>query len=434
MKLFLKIQSAFAVFALSMLLASCANMDPRKVDVELKESAPEAKTTNYTQALSDLGLMTEIYATDALKIQSNPIGDNTGTSGSTGGEIPRDITEIMKSSLNSIGGNVVYIPYDPSFIQNQMVTGYSGFENKTIPQVILTGGITEFDRGLVSRSSNTDASAEAEFSGLPDALPAKNVALKYGDAGKDSVSRITLDFNLLDFKTMSGIPKMNTVNTMEVSKILAGKELGISLFGQTFGLKGSVKKVQGRHAAVRLLVELSMIQIVGKHLVLPYWRLLGDDAQPDKVVMDTITKYYYGLSDAERVANVQTWLYLYGNDLKPTGKLDTATVNAIKQAAPGFQGKVDQDTFVKIYTNIPINHAALGRREMLAKLLQGDATAAEAAPAEPQQVEAAAEPQPQQRKAQKETRAEPAQKTAATQKKGGVTGKKIGRILSEEEW
>ena len=77
-------------------------------------------------------MMTEIYGTGIVKIQSEDIVDNTGTSGSTGGEIQRNITEIMKSVLNTIGGSVVFIEYNPAYIQNQMVSGYSNFENKMI--------------------------------------------------------------------------------------------------------------------------------------------------------------------------------------------------------------------------------------------------------------------------------------------------------------
>ncbi len=417
----------------SMLLFACAG-DPRKVDVQLEESAPEAKVTSYSQALGDLGLMTEIYATGAVKILSNPIGDNTGTAAATGYEIPRDITEMMKSSLNSIGGNVVYIPYDPAFMQNQMVTGYSNFENKLIPDVVLSGGVTEFDRGLVTRGENTDVSAGAELRGLPDYLPSKDVKLRYGDEGKTGLARITLDFNLLDFQTMSGISKMNTVNTMEVHKAVAGKEMGISLFGQTFGLKGSVKKVQGRHAAVRLLVELSAIQIVGKHLAIPYWNLLGEDSVPDKVVVDAITKYYYALNDISAVASVQEWLYLYGYDVPQHGELDADTQNALQQVVPGYnpQAGINPDTFLYVYTHIPVTYEALGRRQQLAGLYEQqeevvEEVAAVEAVEEPVQVyvEEPVEVQPE-AVAQEEPVVQKKQKRAS--KKG------IGRILSDDEW
>jgi hypothetical protein len=345
-------------------------MDPGKVDVELKESAPEVKLTSYTQSLAELGLMTEIYGTGALKIQSNPIGDNTGTATSTGGEIPRDITEMIKSSLNSIGGNVVFIPYDPAFMQNQMVTGYSNFDEKIIPDVVISGGITEFDRGLVTRGEGTDAGAEAEFTGMKDWLPSKRVSIDYNSSSKEGLARITLDFNLLNFKTMAGIARMNTINSIEVSKAMSDKEMGITIFGPTFGRKGSVKKVQGRHAAVRLLVELSMIQIVGKHLALPYWRLLGNDDNPDIVVVSALQKSYYSMSPEDRVSLVQEWLFLHGYDVAVSGYVDGATVAAMQNFDELFEANkpISVESFVDIYTTIPINQKTLGRRNLLANI------------------------------------------------------------------
>ncbi|MCK5241360.1 hypothetical protein KAR34_02800 [bacterium] len=346
-------------------ISGCTTLDPRRLDVSLPESAPEIKTTNYTPALNDLGMMSEIYDTPLLKIQSQPIGDRTGTSVSTGGEVQRDITEIMKSTLNSIGGKVVFIPYDPGFMQSQVVTGYSSFNSIEIPDVILSGGITEFDRGLEVRGSNTDLNAEAEFTGLPDSLPSKGFDMRYGGAEKRGMARITLDFNLLDFSTMTGISKMNTTNTMAVHKVMGDSELGISLFGQSFGAKGMVKKVQGRHAAVRVLVEISMIQIVGKHLMLPYWRLLGDKAAPDRIVLNALADYYSYLTSGETIAMAQEWLNLYGYQLEINGCLDASTIHTLQQVYPKFdseQEKIDVAAFLYIYIHIPLNSQAREQR------------------------------------------------------------------------
>lgn len=426
--------------ALLALLTSCAAVDPAKIDVELPETAPETKVTSYTRALSDLGLMTEIYATGPLKIQSNPIGDNTGTAQSTGGEIPRDITEILKSSLNSIGGNVIFIPYDPAFIQNQMVTGYSNFEAKLIPDVVISGGITEFDRGLVTRGEGTDAGAEAEFTGMKDWLPSKQVAIEYSDSNKTGLARITLDFNLLDFRTMAGIARMNTVNSMEVTKAMSDKELGITIFGPTFGRKGSVKKVQGRHGAIRLLVELSMIQIVGKHLVLPYWRLLGDENEPDNVVISALSRSYYNMDQTTRTIAIQEWLYLYGHDIKITGSMNAETVTALKGFSPDFTANmpISEELFVEIYTHIPINQKTLARRNTLSRVViqqpqpaapKPEAKPATKSPQREEMVSASEPPEPV-----KATQVSTEQETQPVQDYVPAKSATIGRILSDDEW
>jgi len=445
-----KMQIVLIIISFSLLLVSCASIDPANIDVELKTAPPTSQITSFTQALADLGLMTEIYNVDVVKIQSNPIGDNTGTSGATGGEIPRDITEMIKSSLNSIGGNVIFIPYDPSFIQNQMVTGYSSFDDKLIPDIVISGGITEFDRGLETRGDGTDVSAGAEFTGLPNYLPSKEIKLRYGDTGKTGLASITLDFNLLDFRTMAGIPRMNTVNGMKVSKAMSEKELGISLFGQSFGRKGSVKKVQGRHAAVRLLVELSMIQIVGKYNGLPYWKLLGEDAEADKDVESAIKRFYYKLADPERIFKVQEWLYLHGHEVQLNGVMDQATMAALQKFDGSYKtgSQIDENLFLKIYVSIPVKESTLGRRQYLTRLMgqepaptktgtapppqavpQAQAQAAPAAAAKQQQTVSAPPPAAAVKQQQQAAPAPKAAAASSAKKKSS-----IGRILTDEEW
>jgi hypothetical protein len=414
---------------------SCSGMDPRDVQVELEKTAPEAKITSYTQALSDLGRMSEIFSTGVVKIQCSDIADNTGTSMTTGGEIQKNITEIMKSTLNSIGGNIVFIEYDPSFIQNQMVSGYSNFEDKVIPDVVITGGITEFDRALEGTDTGVDVGANATFSGVPSWVPSNEVALNMGDTSKSSKSRITLDFNMKDFKTLAGVPKMTAINSMEVNKALRQKELGITLFGPTFGLKGAMKKVQGRHEAVRLLVQLSMIQMVGKYTAIPYWRLLGEGALPDPIVVDSVTANYYSLSPAFRIALAQQWLYVYGYDVGLTGKIDSKTMAAMQKVNPSFPAgsqELSEQDFVNLYLNMPYDAAALGRRNALNKIINGaksqqQASASEPAPAR-QQAAAQAEPAAAQGAA-------PAQEPA-TSSAGGNTFKSTGygKKLKDSDW
>lgn len=458
----------YLLLPLFLLLAACAGLDPANVDVQLPESAPQAKSTSYTQALRDLGLMTEIYGSQIVKIQSNPIGDNTGTSGSTGGEIPRDITEIIKSSLNSIGGQVTFIPYDPAFIQNQMVTGYSNFDNKLIPDVVISGGITEFDRGLETRGKGTDAGAEATFTNAPGWVPSKSVSLDYSDTDKIGLARITLDFNLLDFQTMAGIPRMNTTNSMEVSKGMAEREIGITLFGPTFGRKGSIKKVQGRHAAVRLLVEASMMQIVGKYLNLPYWKLLGEDAEPDQVVMDSISQEFYRSSEAQRIAKAQVWLFLMGHNVPVNGVLDQPTLaalTAVDSSVSMQTASISVETYGKLFQSVPIKPATLGRRNMLLSGVTPPATPVAAPPLPtptpaPATVQSAPAPTPAPKPAPAPAPApsQPASRTAQASKAAAAaaaskptpppapkaapapapapasSGGSVGRKLSDEEW
>jgi hypothetical protein len=365
--LFKRLVLALWILPVSCLVFSCATLDPQKVDVELPVTDPFQKITQFYSVLDDMGLMTEIYDIEELRVQSMDIDDKTGTAGSTQGEIPQRITEMVKSTLNSIGGLVTYIPYDPYFIQSQNQTGYA-INNITRPEVILSGGITEFDRGLETRGGNTDLAGQKKIAMIPEFIQGSNVGMQYGGNAKAGLARITLDFNLLDFNKMIGIPKMNTTNSMEVGKALKGKELAVSVFGLSFGRKGTIKKVQGRHEAVRLLVELSMIQIVGRHKALPYWRLLGDDALEDRIVIRKLDRFYHRLTGSDRIQFAQEYLYLHGYDLIANGEMDSTTVSALQQFSSDtgvVASEIDLDTFKRLYLTIPITEETKARRDTI---------------------------------------------------------------------
>jgi hypothetical protein len=395
-------------------LGACAKIDPRAVDVDLPADTPVVNETSFDKPLAELGKMTQIYGKRVF-IQGKDITDFTGLSTYGYGEIPRDVTEMTKSALNAIGGNVVYIPYSPVFINNQMVTGYSNFQGKLIPDIVLSGGITEFDRGLETRGANTDFGVTTKpFNVNESWVPGDTISVDYNQEDKSSLARITLDFNLLDFRTMSGVARMQTVNSINVYKAVAEKELGFTIFGPSFGLKGTVKKVQGRHAAIRLLVQSSVLQIVGKYLYLPYWTLVPG-MQPDAVVLDKIRQDFRNLSQTDKIGEMQTCLYLKGYNVPVTGKLDPATQTALTtfKQQHAVQGGTDTEVYVALWSSLGENMEQVGdRRAVLARALEGS-----------NQTEAVAAA-PAKKPASTKTATAKTTEKAASQKTGTKTGSK----------
>ncbi|BCX88111.1 hypothetical protein MIN45_P0478 [Methylomarinovum tepidoasis] len=343
---------------------SACGINPQDVDLDLNTSLPEVKTTVFSEAIHNLGRLNAIYGRDPLYIMAKPAFDRTGTSLPTQGEIPQDISEMVKSTLNAIGGGIWYVPYDPEFMLNTAQTGYSEWGDKLLPNVVLVGGLTEFDRGLVTKEEGADVSGSAEELGVP-------MGLDFEDTRKSSLARITLDFNLLDFKTFTGIPFMQAVNSIQVHKGLGVDQLGFTVYGQTLGLRGNIKKIQGRHAATRLLVQLSILQIIGKYQKLPYWRLIPN-AEPDPVVLDALRDEFYRLEQPDRIAKIQELLYLYGKDVEITGKLDAKTRTAISQfkqeknlSAPD----ISEEIYLALFESVPLDRETLARRQRVDRLL-----------------------------------------------------------------
>ncbi len=342
-------------FLVVLLLGSCG-LNPQNADVDMNLTLPEAKLTIYEEGVRKLGMMSLIYGSSSLNVMSKYISDNTGTSVATSAEIPRDITEIVKSTLNGIGGNITFIPYDPDFLANSVNTGYSDFADKVIPDVIVSGGITEFDRGLVTKGDSTEIEAEIGDYGL-----------SFEDQNKGSLAQVTLDFNLIDFKTLAGVPRIQAVNGIKLHKSVKEDSFAFTVKSVTLGAKGTIKKVQGRHAAVRLLVQLSMIQLIGRYQKLPYWRLIPG-GQRDEIVIDQVLSDFYERSEAERMVVIQSFLYLHGYNLALNGRLDSATQNALNQfaAKQGInKAGVNQETFLALFENVPLDYASKQRRKSM---------------------------------------------------------------------
>lgn len=360
-----------ALFSLTLpvILLSCVS-DPKQMEVPIEPTkGPSEKVTTFSDNLKTFGLMMEIHRAEPLKIMVKDITDKTGASVSTGSEIQQNITEIVKSTLNSMGENVVFIEYDPEFVSAMQQTGYSDFSEKMIPDVVVTGAITEFDRALDSWEKGTDVGAEVQFSHVNKALPSQTISAEYENSAMANKARITLDFNLKDFKTLGGIPGMNIVNAIEVQKGQKKQEFGITLFGPTFGSKGSRKIVQGRHDAVRQVVQSGLIQLVGRYAAVPYWKVFGENAVSDDIVIRSWLRGFPKLDDASRISMMQEKLYLNGYDIEVNGTVDEKTKTAFSDFKSKHNlagGSLNAETFLKIYFAVPVNESVYARAQVLA--------------------------------------------------------------------
>ena len=353
-------------------LVGCTAIAPKPEDLQLPSEPPVARETSFSEVLTQLGMQTEIYGGPLMKIQTRDLEDVTGTSYHTGGEIPKSITVMVKSALNAIGGKVVYIPFWPDYFAGIQVSGYPVSGQKLVPDVILAGGITEFDRGLTTldRTRNLDAETR-ELGDAPDWFGGDTIGLDYSKGDKWNKAKIAVDFNLISYQALCGIPKMQASNGITVYKGITEEEFGFTLFGPTIGLRGSVKKVQGRHDAVRLLVQFSVIQLVGRFLDLPYWQLL-EGAQPDPVVMDTLKSNYQIKDPVGRTLWLKRLLWLHGHPVAINGQMDAETKAALAKVDTSYDGEsesVPVDTFLNLYLSVPVTRQSVERANQFDQIL-----------------------------------------------------------------
>lgn len=387
-----KIFATFVIFCVAT-LGACSGA--KHMQVELPEKAPEEAVTNYSDALVKLGEMTLIFDPGhIIYVQSKDIVDKTGTSMSgKAGEIPYDITEMTQSAINRIGGKIGYVPYDPSYIENRHAYISTGL---LPPEIVISGAITQYDRSTEVTGDSADFGGEFGAGGAFGA--------DAGFSNKRSVSSISIDMNVIDFATMSMISQVQAVNSIKVYKGAKESDVGFSIFGQSFGLKGVVKKIQGRHAAVRTLVEMCVLECVGKFMDIPYWKCV-DGAHEDSVVLKRRKRLFKKQNDVNRTWMIQRLMPAYGIEgIQPNGVYGKRTHLAMKVIADTYKTgspALTPSFYIAMFKNAPFfEKPAFDVDKLNAKITAlpveapQEVAAAEPVAVEPAAVESVANAQP----------------------------------------
>lgn len=316
--------------AATVFLAGCATTENALEDVsklyaerEAARQLPTANLTQYTPALSRLGYMLDLYkdGDPVIYMQTRSILDATNLSNPlVGAEIPGDITEMVRTAVNRIGARVVYVPYHPDYIVSQAQLG-ARF-GVTMPDFLITGALTEFDRALSAAGRANNASIE-----FGNGRGATNVGV---DVKRTAIfSALALDLNLVNFSTQQMVPRVQASNVVKVLNFSAEDNASLGFYGDAFGFKLEGKYLQGRHSAIRTLVDLSVLEIVGKATNTPYWRCIPNGT-PDPVVLDNMRNSYTALPPESKIGLVQVMLRKYGQNIAITRQLDEPTRAALQ--------------------------------------------------------------------------------------------------------
>lgn len=348
--------------AAALLLSSCAVVDwfaGKTSDAEVQQMDKDLgqatkKQTAYDESLKKFGRMLEAYNIGEIKVQSKVIANQTAEK-----ELPDSVSNMLISAVNKIGKTVVYIPYDPSYVINEANTG--GNINRALPQVVLAGGITEFDKDMIEkgRELKTEVSIAKDDFGS-----------KYshdGGAGyqaETGVSRIAMDLQLLNYKTQTYLPNIQSISQINLRKSKLGWSVGYYFQGSGMAFQYSLSKKQGKYHALRLLVEISVIEVLGKYFDVPYWRCV-DGMTVDAQMVNRLKEEFGGLSENQQDSYLKEYLFFHGYDgfSRSTAGMTPAEQDLLKKAMQKFQCTDRAELFVKLWETVPIDSARVRNRD-----------------------------------------------------------------------
>ena len=211
---------------------------------------------NFNEALRCMDQMFAALGKRDVYITTAGIPDATGL-------IAAGTKEMFISAVSQMSersGAFRFVDYDPTQTDVQILSELVGLrEDFVAPRYYVRGAITQLDSGV------TNSSLGASLS-----LPGFSLAASHDQV----VSVISMDLNVGQLVTRQIMPGITSNNSIAVVQSSNGANVGgiVGKAGLSFNV--SLDRSEGFHQAVRTLVDLSTIEVLGKLTHVPYWECL----------------------------------------------------------------------------------------------------------------------------------------------------------------
>lgn len=352
---FLKI---FLMLFAGIFFMGCATQVPK-----LEKMHPTVKSNSrYVSALEDMNTILEVYLPPNFNTQLyhiKSIKDSTGISKTT--EIPPDITPLVRDALSQIHYKIRHVElYDQEDIThisaedilknvNRLNLNIVSGERRT-PDFTIVGNISQFDRNLTSTSNN--GTARGSVGG-----GTKQADLSASSTDASNLSRLGVSFSVYDRNGISVPERFGA--TVDVSYAKNGVDIGFAILGAGIGFGTESTSMHGRHYALQMLAELSIIQIVGRTMTIPYWRVAEDlnIFKEDPIVLDLMREEYLcTVNDDAIVAFTQMQCIANGDfSVSVTGAMDQTTIESISHFADKYGVKNRKFPNFELYSALELN-------------------------------------------------------------------------------
>lgn len=306
-------------------------------EIASPDSNPVRAITNFSGALSCMDDLMARSGVKGVSIAIDDIADKTD-------QLKAGITEMTVSALSSISAKSGAITTFAT--RNPNRDGRDGLKElhamhdsatQRAPDFFLRGAVTQLDRSVVRNQVGAGIDV-----GLFNISGLKAI----------EVDMVTLDLNVGLVRDLSMIAGVSARNSVAVASRTQSGQAGavIKTVGLTFRM--NLNKSDGPHQAVRTLVELAVVEIVGKMTGLPYWTCL-DDPATDPVFRANRLKEWKGKNKPARVRDISHMLRRQNAYKGPINGVLTAQ---LREAIAGYEsrrglipdGQPDFDLFLSL--------------------------------------------------------------------------------------
>ncbi len=276
---------------------------------------PATKTiTSFSQALRCMDELFLQYGKKGIVITSAGIPDETGKARVGSKEML--ITALSKMTLKSRAFD--FIDFHRADDDLGLLFGTRGNAQALMPDYYIRGSVTQMDDNAVRTNKGA---------GL--ALP----FLDLGVSKDESYDVISMDMSVGEAASRRILPETSTSNTMILTKAGKSGEAGgkVAKLGLSFNL--DISKSEGVGAASRTLIELGLIETLGKFTRVPYWRCLDADST-NPAMMAQAQEWFETAKEKDLVLFIQRKL---AGMNRYSGPLDGVMNDSLKSAIAEYQ-------------------------------------------------------------------------------------------------
>ena len=306
------LKNIITIISVSLITTGCAVsqvIEEAKVEAQTARKGPrELPTKNITDFADGLRCMDEMFVTFGFGANTyvmllEDIRDKTK-------KVNAGTREMMISALSDMSRRsqaLKIIAYGSD--SGNLVSFLSSAEQKgaysEVPPYDIIGSISQLDKDIVRKQADVGGQLGGTFDGT----------VFGGGGGKsasNSASVLGVDLSVVTTHDIAVIPGVITRNSVVMYKTGEGYavDAGIAKLGLNYSI--STSNSDGTSIALRALMELSAIELIGKLAKLPYWTCLGLDPENASIKRE-ISDWYYQLTQSGAIhTEAKVHLYLRG--------------------------------------------------------------------------------------------------------------------------
>ncbi|HHB94626.1 MAG TPA: hypothetical protein ENK88_05745 [Campylobacterales bacterium] len=322
---------------------------PKFTKEEINITKPMVNNTYFSDAFEKLNRLLFISKQSVYKFQVKNIENKSSNKG-----VPEDIRNFILTPLILHMHNMKIIAHTPIYnIREAQVAGVKYFPKmaKMLPEIVIDGAITQFDKDIISTDSNFDTDAD-----FGKGEGQTNIRINH-DSG-DGITTIALDLNAFTYEDRAYISGVATHNKIEIHRIRKSNRAGFFVNGSGIGYSKYTTLQQSQDEALRILSEYSLLQLIGRLYNIPYWKSTTPNLEVDELIMQRKENLFNNAKMIDKIKLIEDMIPQYGYSAKKDGNITKEELKALStiQKEYNFKTKMTltSDFYKELYISAPI--------------------------------------------------------------------------------